>query len=68
MGRGTVSRAKFRYGSGCLLNEAHVESKYGKMAASVTPNHGRANFEGIPIFDTVEQAGKATGANASVIL
>jgi succinyl-CoA synthetase alpha subunit len=37
------------------------------MVAGVTPGRGGTNFEGIPIFDTVEQAVKATGANASVI-
>src|SRR6185436_9104906 len=35
--------------------------------AGVTPGRGGTDFEGIPIFDTVEQAVKATGANASVI-
>src|ERR1044071_6059598 len=37
------------------------------MVAGVTPGRGGIDFEGIPIFDTVEQAVKATGANASVI-
>src|SRR5215468_8407123 len=37
------------------------------MVAGVTPGRGGTDFEGIPIFDTVEQAVKATGANASVI-
>lgn len=42
--------------------------EYGtQMVAGVTPGRGGADFEGIPIFDTVEQAVKATGANASVI-
>lgn len=41
---------------------------YGtQMVAGVTPGRGGTDFEGIPIFDTVEQAVKATGANASVI-
>jgi succinyl-CoA synthetase alpha subunit len=37
------------------------------MVAGVTPGRGGTDFEGIPIFDTVEQSVKATGANASVI-
>lgn len=41
---------------------------YGtQMVAGVTPGRGGTDFEGIPIFDTVAQAVKATGANASVI-
>ena len=42
--------------------------EYGsQMVAGVTPGRGGTDFEGIPIFDTVTQAVKATGANASVI-
>ncbi len=42
--------------------------EYGtQMVAGVTPGKGGTDFEGIPIFDTVAQAVKATGANASVI-
>jgi len=42
--------------------------EYGtQMVAGVTPGKGGTNFEGIPIFDTVEQAVRETGANASVI-
>src|SRR3989442_5364869 len=37
------------------------------MVAGVTAGRGGTDFEGIPIFDTVEQAVNATGANASVI-
>jgi len=41
---------------------------YGtQMVAGVTPGKGGQAFEGIPIFDTVTQAKKATGANVSVI-
>jgi len=41
---------------------------YGtQMVGGVVPGKGGTDFEGIPIFDTVEQARKATGANASVI-
>jgi succinyl-CoA synthetase alpha subunit len=42
--------------------------EYGtQMVAGVTPGRGGTAFEGIPIFDTVEQAVRATGATASVI-
>ena len=42
--------------------------EYGtQMVAGVTPGKGGANFEGIPIFDTVAGAVAATGANTSVI-
>src|ERR1700688_646099 len=41
---------------------------YGtQMVGGVVPGKGGADFEGIPIFDTVEQARKATGCNATVI-
>ena len=43
--------------------------EYGtQVVAGVTPGKGGQKFEGkVPIFDTVEQAVKATGANTSVI-
>src|SRR6202790_5541524 len=42
--------------------------EYGTlMVGGVVPGKGGTDFEGIPIFDTVEQARKATGANATVI-
>jgi succinyl-CoA synthetase alpha subunit len=41
---------------------------YGtQMVAGVVPGKGGSDFEGIPIFDTVEKARRATGANVSVI-
>ena len=42
--------------------------EYGtNIVAGVTPGKGGQDFEGIPIFDTVAAAVKATGANASMI-
>lgn len=42
--------------------------EYGtKIVGGVTPGKGGTEIEGIPVFDTVEQAVKATGANATVI-
>ena len=42
--------------------------EYGtQMVAGMTPGKGGSSFEAIPIFDTVEKAVSATGANVSVI-
>ena len=42
--------------------------EYGtKMVGGTTPGKGGTTIEGLPVFNTVEQAVKATGANASVI-
>ncbi|MBI1910419.1 MAG: succinate--CoA ligase subunit alpha [Deltaproteobacteria bacterium] len=41
---------------------------YGtKMVGGVTPGKGGTNVDGIPVFDTVDEAAKKTGADASVI-
>jgi succinyl-CoA synthetase alpha subunit len=41
---------------------------YGtKIVAGVTPGKGGSQHEGVPIFDTLAEAVKQTGANASVI-
>jgi succinyl-CoA synthetase alpha subunit len=41
---------------------------YGtKMVGGVTPGKGGTNVDGIPVFDTVDEAVKKTGADASVI-
>jgi succinyl-CoA synthetase alpha subunit len=42
--------------------------EYGtQMVGGVVPGKGGTDFEGIPVFDTVEQARKATACNATVI-
>lgn len=42
--------------------------QYGtKMVGGVTPGKGGANMDNIPVFDTVDEARKKTGANATVI-
>ena len=42
--------------------------QYGtKMVGGVTPGKGGNNVDGIPVFDTVDEARKKTNANASVI-
>ena len=41
---------------------------YGtKVVAGVTPGKGGTSVDGIPVFNTVQDAVKNTGANASVI-
>ena len=42
---------------------------YGtNIVAGATPGKGGQDFEGVPIYNTVQEAVKATGANASMIL
>ena len=42
---------------------------YGtNVVSGVTPGKGGQAFEGVPIYNTVQEAVKATGANASMIL
>jgi len=42
--------------------------EYGtKIVGGVTPGKGGTTIEGVPVFDTMSEAVKATGANASVI-
>src|SRR5215218_8923063 len=38
-----------------------------RVVAGVTPGKGGQDYEGVPIFNTVEEAVEETGANASVI-
>ncbi len=41
---------------------------YGtKVVAGVVPGHGGATHAGVPVFNTIDQAIRATGANTSVI-
>jgi succinyl-CoA synthetase alpha subunit len=38
-----------------------------RVVAGVTPGKGGQDYEGVPVFDTVDKAVEETGANASVI-
>jgi succinyl-CoA synthetase alpha subunit len=38
-----------------------------RVVAGVTPGKGGQEYEGVPVFNTVEEATRETGANASVI-
>ena len=47
---------------------ANLSVEYGtQVVAGVAPGKGGKTLEGIPIFDTVKEAVRETGANASVI-
>jgi succinyl-CoA synthetase alpha subunit len=47
---------------------AKLSIEYGtQVVGGVAPGKGGKTLDGIPVFDTVEQAVNATGANASVI-
>jgi succinyl-CoA synthetase alpha subunit len=47
--------------------QTHWMLAYGtKVVAGVTPGKGGSIIEGVPVFDSVEEAVKETGANASV--
>ena len=47
---------------------AKLSIEYGtQVVGGVAPGKGGQTIEGIPVFDTVESAVRATGANASVI-
>jgi succinyl-CoA synthetase alpha subunit len=50
------------------LFHAKAAREYGtQMVGGVTPGKGGSEIEGFPVFDTVRDAVKKTGANASVI-
>ena len=55
--------------TGMFHTQNCVNYAFGKQAfvAGVTPKKGGQNFEGIPIFNTVAEARKETGATCSVI-
>lgn len=54
-------------GSTALFHTKQMLEYGTKIVAGVTPGKGGTEAEGVPVFDTVEDAVKATGANVSVI-
>jgi succinyl-CoA synthetase alpha subunit len=51
---------------GRFHTERMLDSKT-QVVAGVTPGRGGEEYEGVPVFDTVEEAVEETGANASII-
>ncbi|MET3697999.1 succinyl-CoA synthetase (ADP-forming) alpha subunit [Bacillus oleivorans] len=54
-------------GSTALFHTKQMLEYGTKIVGGVTPGKGGTEVEGVPVFNTVEDAVKATGANASVI-
>ena len=58
--QGITGKAGTFHSLGCRENGT-------QMVGGVTPGKGGQNVEGIPVFDTVEEAVSETGADASMI-
>ncbi|TFE03511.1 succinate--CoA ligase subunit alpha [Jeotgalibacillus sp. R-1-5s-1] len=54
-------------GSTALFHTKQMLEYGTQIVAGVTPGKGGTEAEGVPVFNTVEEAVKATGANVSVI-
>ena len=54
-------------GSAGRFHTKHCLAYGTKVVAGVTPGKGGQEVEGVPVFDTVEEAVAETGANASMI-
>ncbi|SIS37689.1 succinate--CoA ligase subunit alpha [Salimicrobium flavidum] len=54
-------------GSTALFHAKQMLEYGTQIVGGVTPGKGGTDAEGVPVFNTVEEAVKATGANASVI-
>ncbi|UAL54243.1 MULTISPECIES: succinate--CoA ligase subunit alpha [Metabacillus] len=54
-------------GSTALFHTKQMLEYGTKIVGGVTPGKGNTEVEGVPVFNTVEDAVKETGANASVI-
>ena len=55
-------------GSQVILHTRGCRDYGTNVVSGVTPGKGGQDFEGVPIYNTVQDAVKATGANASMIL
>src|SRR5690625_2657166 len=54
-------------GSTALFHTKQMIEYGTKIVAGVTPGKGGQEVEGVPVYNTVEEAKEATGANVSVI-
>ena len=54
-------------GSTALFHTQQMLEYGTKIVAGVTPGKGGQTVEGVPVFNTVEEAVKATGATVSII-
>ncbi|OAT82855.1 succinate--CoA ligase subunit alpha [Bacillus sp. MKU004] len=54
-------------GSTALFHTKQMLEYGTQIVAGVTPGKGGTEVEGVPVFNTVEEAKKATGVNSSVI-
>lgn len=54
-------------GSTALFHTKQMIEYGTKIVAGVTPGKGGQDVEGVPVYNTVEEAKEATGANVSVI-
>jgi len=54
-------------GSTALFHTQQMLEYGTKIVGGVTPGKGGSEVEGVPVFNTVDEAVKTTGANASVI-
>lgn len=50
-----------------MFHTGHMVDYGTRVVAGVTPGKGGETVHGVPVFDTVDQAVAATGANASII-
>ena len=49
------------------FHTTHCRAYGTKMVGGVTPGRGGQEFEGVPVFDTVAEAVKKTGADATMV-
>ena len=68
IGRNTKLLIQGITGSQGMLHTRGCRDYGTNVVAGVTPGKGGQDFEGVPIFNTVQEAVKTTAANASMIL
>ena len=68
IGKNTTLLIQGITGSQGMLHTRGCRDYGTNVVAGVTPGKGGQDFEGVPIFNTVQEAVKTTAANASMIL